>query len=73
MDKIIDWILKKLLIYKFKHQQLFAWSFGVDERADIDVLFEIDGVQGTRIPCRLMDDYHKWSKEKAPFNFNPCD
>lgn len=57
--KFIDWLLKKLLIYKFKRQGICAWCIAIDERADIDVLLEIDGVQGTRIPCELMNDYYK--------------
>lgn len=56
---VVNWLLKKLLIYKFKHQQLCAWCFGIDERADIDVLLEIDGIQGTRIPAELINDYFK--------------
>lgn len=69
---MIDWLLKKLLTYKFKHNRLYAWSFGIDERADITVLFEIDGKQGLRIPQELMDDYYKVKKETA-FDFDPCD
>lgn len=57
--RVVNWLLKKLLIYKFKRQQLCAWCFGIDERADIDVLLEIDGIQGMRIPAKMVNDYYK--------------
>ena len=59
---MLNWLLKKLLTYKFRHNRLYAWSFGIDERADITVLFEIDGKQGLRISQELMDDYYKVKK-----------
>ena len=43
---------------------MYGFSFAIDERADINVLLEIDGKQGTQIPSDGLRDYYKWSKEK---------
>jgi len=64
-DKLIKWLIRKLLIYKFKHEKekSVAWSFGVDEHTDIDILLNVDGIQGTRIPNKLIWEYYHKDNE----------
>lgn len=38
MMKIIDWIIKILVTYKYKKKPFMAWSWGIDEIHEINIL-----------------------------------
>lgn len=40
MNKVIWWIVKKLIILMWKREHFFVHSWGVDEHVDINVITE---------------------------------
>lgn len=36
----INWLIKKLVTYKWKHDKFIAWSWGVNEVVDLHIISE---------------------------------
>ena len=56
-DKLIDWLIKKLILLKLKRQpEWMAWNIGVDERCDVHINVS-----------RYYDDYYTIGTLKVPY------
>lgn len=38
--KLIDWLIKKLVNYKYKKDPFLAWSWPIDDYTDINIISE---------------------------------
>ena len=38
--KIINWLIKKLVNYKYKKDSFLAWSWSIDDHTDMNIISE---------------------------------
>ena len=57
LDRIITWLIKRLILLWDRHNDKIAFSFGRDERTDYSVLVE-----------RFYDDYYTVGTAMYPYN-----
>lgn len=56
LDKIIKWLLKKLILLWDRHDDMLAFSFGRDERTEYSVIVQ-----------RYYDDFYTVGTARYPY------
>lgn len=59
MERLICWLIKRLVNLHYKRTHFYAWSWGIDENTDINILSEESYL-----------NYHRYGTKETTFNAN---
>lgn len=52
MERILNWLIKKLVTFYYRKYPFYAWSWGVDENVDLHVISEESTLKSHRYGTR---------------------